>query len=143
MTTFVLVFRKVESEDKTKCDTFCSHSKAETIINESEIDDMFELIYTTIISNIQQFLGKDSGWIIDSVIDHNISTSKYNSLAGSIYIKLPKELDHPRKELISIKNIDDNKFFKWSIARYLNPPDRNTAKITKTDTLPKTLILKT
>ena len=120
-----------------------SSSKAEVTINESDIDDVFQSIYTTTIINIQKFLRKDSGWIIDSVIDHTISISKHNSLAGSIYIKLPKELDHPRKELISIKNIDDNKFFKWSIARYLNPPDRNTAKITKTDTLPKTLILKT
>ena len=41
-----------------------------------------------------------------SVIDHTISISKYNPLAGSIYIKLPKELDHPRKVLINIQNID-------------------------------------
>ena len=33
------------------------------------------------------------------VIDHNINVSKYNPLAGSSYIKLPKELDHPRKGL--------------------------------------------
>ena len=45
----------------------------------------------------KKFLGKNSGWIIDSVIDHNINISKYNPLAGSSYIKLPKELDHPRK----------------------------------------------
>ena len=45
----------------------------------------------------KKFLGKDSGWIIDSVIDHNINISKHNPLAGSSYIKLPKELDHPRK----------------------------------------------
>ena len=32
--------------------------------------------------------------IIDSVIDNTISDSKYNPLAGSNYIRLPKELDH-------------------------------------------------
>ena len=47
-------------------------------------------------------LGKGSGWIIDSVIDHDISISKYNPLAGSSYIRLSKELDHPRKGLINI-----------------------------------------
>ena len=31
LTTLVLLFKKVESEDKTKYDTFCSSSKAETI----------------------------------------------------------------------------------------------------------------
>ena len=48
----------------------------------------------------------------DSVIDDTISILKYNSLAGSSYIKLPKELDHPRKGLINIQNVYDNKGFK-------------------------------
>ena len=47
-----------------------------------------------IISNIQKSFGKGSGWIIDSVIDE---ISKCNLLAGSSYIKLPKELDQPKK----------------------------------------------
>ena len=63
VTTLVLVFKKVESEDKTKYGTFYSNSKAEIIINESDINDMFKSIYTTFISNIQKSLGKDSGWI--------------------------------------------------------------------------------
>ena len=92
--------------------TFCSHSRAETIINESDIDDAFQSIYTTIISNIQKSLGKGSGWIIDSIFDYIIGISKYNTLAGSSYIKLPKELDHPRNRLISIQYIDDSKCFK-------------------------------
>ena len=50
MTTLALVFKKTDSEDKTKYDTFYSHSKAETVINESEIDDVFESIYATITS---------------------------------------------------------------------------------------------
>ena len=57
MTTLVLVFKKIESEDKTKYYTFYSNSKAEIIINENDID-VFESIYTTIISNIQKSLGK-------------------------------------------------------------------------------------
>ena len=81
--TLVLVFKKIENEDKTKYDNFYSSSKAEIIINESDIDDMFQSIYTTIILNIQNSLGKGSSWIIDSVIDHTISISKYNPLAGS------------------------------------------------------------
>ena len=73
---------------------------------------MFQSICTTIIINTQKSLGKVSGWIIDSVIDHIISISKYNFLAGSSYSKLPKELDHPRKGLINIQNNDDNECFK-------------------------------
>ena len=108
MTILVLVLKKIESDDKRKHDTFYSFSKAETIINESDIDDVFESIYATIISNIQKSLEKGWDWIIGTVIEHNISISKYNPLAGSSYIKLPKELDHPKKGLINVQNIDGN-----------------------------------
>ena len=92
---------------------------------------MFRLIYTTVITNIQKSLGKGSGWIIDSVIDHTISISKYNPLTGSSYIKLPKELDHPRKALINVQNADDNDCFKWYLVRYLNAADHNPRRKTK------------
>ena len=60
VTTLVLEFTKIENTDKTKYDTFYLNSKGETIINESDINDVFESIYTTIISNIQKSLGKGS-----------------------------------------------------------------------------------
>ena len=102
---------------KIQYDTFHSHSKAETVISKSDIGDVFESIYNTMTSKMQKSLGKGSGWIIDSVIEHNISISKYNLLFGSSYIKLRKELDHPRKGLINIQNIDDNECFEWSLVR--------------------------
>ena len=56
-------------------------------------------------------------------------------------MKLHEELNHPRKGLINIQNIDNSKFFKWSLVKYLNPADRNWARIIKTDKeFPKKLI---
>ena len=49
------------------------------------------------------------------------------------YIRLPKELDHPRKGLINIQNTDNNECLKWCLIRYLNPADHHPARITKTD----------
>ena len=142
--TLVLVFKKIENEDKTKYDNFYSSSKAGVIIYKSDIDYVFQSIYTTIMTNIQKSLGKGSDRIMNSVIDHTISISKHNPLFGSSYIKLPKELDHPRKGLINFQNINDNECFKWSIVRYLNPVDRDPTRIPKADKeLPKSLILKT
>ena len=129
----VLVFKKVESEDKTKSDKFYSSSKAEIIINESDIDYLFQSIYTTIITNIQRPLGECSSWIIDSVIYHTISIWKYNPLAGISHIKLPKELDHPRQDLINIQDTDDNECFKWCLVRYLNSADHHPARVRKAD----------
>ena len=119
MATSVFELKKIENDIKTKFSTFYSNSKAEKSINESDINVMFESIYTTIMSNMQKFLGKDSGWIIDSVIDHTINISKYNPLAGCSYIKLPKELDHPKKGLINIQHFDDSKNLNWCLFRYL------------------------
>ena len=79
MTSLILVIKKIEREDRTTCDTFYSHSKAETIINESNIDDnVFKSIYTTVVSNIQKFLGKCLGSIISSITEHNINISSPN-----------------------------------------------------------------
>ena len=127
------MFKKIDSKDKTKSDAFYSSSKSEMIINKSDIDYVFQSIYTTIILNIQKSLGKGSNWIIDSVIDHTVSISKYNRLAGSSYIKLPKELDHPRNDLINVQNTDDHECFKWCLVRYLNLANHHPRRNTKAD----------
>ena len=90
-------------------------------------------IYQSTISDIQNYPGKGSGWIIDSVIHHNINISQYNPLVGSSYIKLPKELTHPKKGLIIIQNIDDNECFNRCLVRYLHPADHNPRRITEAD----------
>ena len=92
----------MKSDDATKYSNFYTNSKAETLSNESNIHDPFESIYGTIISNIQTSLGKNLGWIIDSVVNHSSNISNYNPLTGSSYIKLTKELDHAKKGFINI-----------------------------------------
>ena len=74
-------------------------------------------------------------WIIDPVIDDNFSISSNNPLAGSSYIKLPKESDHPKKRLINKQNIDNIECFKWCLVRYLHPADYNLVRIRKVDKL--------
>ena len=37
------------------------------------------------------------GWIIGSFVDPTINISKYKLSGSSSYIKLPKELDYPKK----------------------------------------------
>ena len=125
-----------------KKSTFYSSSKAETIINESNNDDVFESVYRAILSNIQKSLGKGLSWIVDSVADHNINISKYKHLSGSSYVKLPNELVHPRKILINIQDNNDNDFFEWCFVRYLHPANHNPVyirKVTKFLTVKRTL----
>ena len=121
--TLVLVFKKIEIKDKTKYDNFHLSSKAETIINESDIVNVFQSIY-----NYRKYT---KIFIKRFRVDYWFShlSYYYNPLAGSSYIKLPKELDHPRKELINIQNADDNECFTCCLVRYLNPADHNPARI--------------
>ena len=58
MTALVLVFKKIESEDKTKYDKFYSSPKAEITVSESDFDDVFQSFFTTIMTNIQKFFRK-------------------------------------------------------------------------------------
>ena len=44
MTTLVVKFKKIESDDTIDHSWFSSNSKAKRIINESDIDDAFESI---------------------------------------------------------------------------------------------------
>ena len=73
VTTLVLEFKIIENVNEKICRTFYLNSRAETIFNESDIDEIFESISIRIISNIQKFIGRGLGWVIDSVIDHFIN----------------------------------------------------------------------
>ena len=84
VTTLVIEFKNIENDNKK----VFWNSKAETIINES--NNTFKSIYVTYL---KKYIGKGSGWIINSLVSHTIKTSKYNPLSGSIYIKLSKKLD--------------------------------------------------
>ena len=111
MTTLVEVYKKIENENKTNCDTFYSHSKGETFINErtlfihtqkqKQLSTITLMIYLnqSILQLYQKSLGKGSSWTIDSVIEHNINISKYNHSAGSSYIKLPNKIRPPKKRI--------------------------------------------
>ena len=71
--------------------------------------------------------------MIDLITDHNVGISRYSPLAGSSYTTLPKELDHPKKGLINIQNIDYNECIKCCLVRYLHPADHHSARIIKAD----------
>ena len=99
----VLEFKKIKSDDETKYTTFYTSSETEVIIDGSDIDDLFESIYSKIKSNIQKSLAKSPDWIIDSALDHTNNISQYKLLSGSSSIKLSKELDHPKKVSLTFK----------------------------------------
>ena len=65
------------------------------------------------------------------IVDYTINVSNYRSFSVGSYIKLPKELDHPKKDLINIQNIDDRERFKFCLVRYLHPGDHHPGRLRK------------
>ena len=53
VTTLILEFQKYSRYNETKYSTFYLPSKAEKNVNETDVDDVFESIYSATMLNIQ------------------------------------------------------------------------------------------
>ena len=49
--------------------TFYLKSKREIIIHDTDIDSIFQSIYSTIMTKIRKYQAEDLGWTFDSVIE--------------------------------------------------------------------------
>ena len=77
-------------KDETKYSTFFSNSKTEKIIHSTPIDSISESIFSMIVTKIQKYQAKGSGWTITSVIEQNINISKYKPLSVPVILNWQK-----------------------------------------------------
>ena len=79
------------------------NSTTKTVINHkfSLADAFQEILY-----QIDNWINKGSGWIVELTESQYIKISTYRTLSGSSYVKLPAELKSSKKGLINIKNND-------------------------------------
>ena len=89
-------------------------------------------VFQEIIYRLENWISHESGWIVEETIRQYLNVGSYLPWSGNTYIKLPKELDHPMKRLINIKN-NDNECFLWCHVRYLNRDCVKPNRITKKD----------
>ena len=70
------------------------------------INQIFNLnkVYETLKHRLDIWSERGSGWIVDKIEDVKINIANYEPLAGSSYIPLPLELNHPMKGLVNLKN---------------------------------------
>ena len=128
--TLAVLLSKMKNSGETEYSPVYFNSLTKTIINSSrfKLDQAFQ----EIIYRLENWFSNGSGWIVEEIISQYLNLSSYLPLSGSTYIKLPKELNHPMKGLINIKN-DDNKCFLWSHVRHLNLNGVKLERITKKD----------
>ena len=106
------------------------NSKADLIINETDIKPSLQASHQQILNTIAKWISEGSGWTIQSIEGHYINIVKYKPLKGSSFIKLPQELKN--RGIINIQN-EDNECFRWCHIRHLNPQEKNPQRIKKTD----------
>ena len=123
--TLKVLLSKVKCSDQIEYNPVYFNSLTKTAINsDCKLDEWFyEIIY-----RLESWISNGSGWIVEEVIDQYLNVSLYLPHSGSTYVKLPKELNHPMKGLINIKN-NDNKCFLWCHVRHLNLDGKNLWRI--------------
>ena len=124
-----ILLSKVKNNKETEYSPVYLNSLTKTVIgNKLKLDLSFqEMIY-----RLENLISHGSGWIVEEIISQYLNLSSYLPLKGSTYIKLPKELNHPMKGLINIKN-NDNKRFLWCHVRHLNLNGVKLERKTKKD----------
>ena len=107
--TLCVLLSKAKSSDFIEYSTIFLYSLTQTVIGEKYY---LNECFNEIIFRLENWVGHGSGWNVDSILNQYLNISSYKPLSDSAYCKLPKELSHPMKGLISIQN-NDNKCFLW------------------------------
>ena len=129
--TLKITFEKQKGDELIEKEAYFN-AEPQIVTNEIEIAELLQITQQQILNKIQQWISEGSAWIIKSIDGHFINVAKYRPLRGSSYIPLPKELRHPAKGIINIKNNDDE-CFRWCHIRYLLPQNKNPQRIKESD----------
>ena len=129
--TLKVTFKKL-TDGETVYRSAYFNSSAQTIINQTEINNSLQMSKQQILNKIAEWISQGSGWTIKSVDSHYLNIVKYKPMSGSSYIQLPSELGNGKKGLINLKNMD-NECFRWCHIRHLSPQDKDPQRIKKTD----------
>ena len=108
------------------------NSRAKTITKPNDIEPKLSMSRQEILNATDKWVSEGSGWVINSINNHNINVTTYKPLHESSYIELPIELQNSAKGLINIKNKDDE-CFRWCHIRHLNPQKKDHQRIKKED----------
>ena len=129
--TLKIKFEKQNGDELIEEKAYLNAEK-QTVTNDTEIAELLQITQQQILNKIQKWISKGSGWTIKSVDGHFINVIKYRPLRGFSYIPLPKELRHPAKGIINMKN-NDNECFRWCHIRHLLPQNEHPERIKKCD----------
>jgi Rho termination factor, N-terminal domain/Recombination endonuclease VII len=121
-----MIRHKIDQPDVT---TIHVATKAVELLNSNNIDLNVQLAKRKIITDVDEFQRKGSGWTFNRVLGLDINISRYNPIKGSSYIELPKKLK-AKKACINVQN-DDEECFRWAILSSLFTSTDNQNRTSK------------
>ena len=69
--------------------------KKKSEFNDTNADELLDIQRNHLSSRVERWACEGSGWIINSIIQHQLVISEIASCEGSSYFPLPKELRNP------------------------------------------------
>lgn len=119
-----------EEEQVAESQSVYMHSTTKVIDSENQLDSYFNNYVTLDVkSRIEDIELRGSGFTLSSIVELNVQISRYNSLAGSSYMELPKCLKS-KQAIINVKNTDQM-CFKYAILSCLYPPKHDAQRVIK------------
>ena len=108
------------------------NSGAKEVTKVEDIEGVLKSTMETILSIVDTWVSRGSGWVVDSISNHYLNIAKYSPLNGSSYIELAIELRNSLKGLVNIQN-DDDECFRWCHVRVLKPETSHVRRVKETD----------
>lgn len=130
---FVAVFEKiafVNGEEIKEYQTLYLHSESEVLDFETDLHIFYrENIIEFVQKKIDDIELRGSGFTLSEIKELNIQISRFEPIAGSSYIELPKVLQC-KKAIVNVQN-DDNQCFKYAVLSALFPASKNAQRVSK------------
>lgn len=80
-------------------------------------------------SAVENFNKRGSNWIVDVVVDFQITLAPYRPMQGSTFIPTPKQIRN-KKAIVNVQNRSDNVCFLWSVLAGIHPVEHNPHRLT-------------
>ena len=122
---YLLMEVEFSRENETVVSGF--RNKTKISIND-DLSGQYKEAAQEIISNIEAYESKGSGWIIKKLNKIELHMVKYKPFAASSYVDLPHKLKNSKYELINPENSDD-KCFMWCVLALIFPAHKDPQRI--------------
>ena len=90
-----------------------------TYLNQAEINKQIDGIVNSVFKNVERWVQKGSGWVIERIERVHLDFSRAQFIKGGGYISLPLALRN-KQAIINIKNKDDQ-CLRWALRAALFP----------------------